>query len=529
MIPLCKTAAALSVVLCGALTMIARAQEPDEDQPRPRPRPRPEASARPEPDERAAESTPPTRDVPRGTKRPFAGPPGLSEEAIRSYTEMPPSVAEEVSPLAEEQLPPMPSRSSPAKVQQRPEYVVEPPDLLLVEVLEALPGRPISGERLVRPDGRISLGFYGEIPVAGLTLPQIKERIVLHLRKFIGDSILGLVALDAETGEIKRDSDGRIVIMDPKETDRVFVDVTAYNSQHCYVLGEVNVPGSLPYTGGDTVLDLVQYAGGLMPDADKVRIRLVRSFPKGSPARVLPINYEEITMGTDSSTNYAILPNDRLVIPSRGSSRPEGDADVGAASGAPDDPATRAALAAGPRTGSRAQGSGYFNRRASLPPDNPNAALEQRIEALEKKLDRLIEAIEVDQMNRVVGEIEQRQQKRQAEAQQSPVPPGRNPFEIEPPDDADPVQAAPRGMTSDVPRRPGPRTPRRGASGPSGLDRPPHRPRDDRRRRPPRSVRRACPPSPRTEARSMTCRSRRSDDGPAARCHSRHRPGEALE
>jgi hypothetical protein len=28
-------------------------------------------------------------------------------------------------------------------------YVVEPPDLILVEVLEALPGRPVSGERLV--------------------------------------------------------------------------------------------------------------------------------------------------------------------------------------------------------------------------------------------------------------------------------------------------------------------------------------------------------------------------------------------
>src|SRR4051812_3154481 len=50
-----------------------------------------------------------------------------------------------------------------------PEYVVEPPDLILVEVLEALPGRPISGERLVRPDGKISLGFYGELYVAGLT------------------------------------------------------------------------------------------------------------------------------------------------------------------------------------------------------------------------------------------------------------------------------------------------------------------------------------------------------------------------
>ena len=49
--------------------------------------------------------------------------------------------------------------------------VVEPPDVLLIEVLEALPGRPITGERLVRPDGTISLGFYGDVHVRGLTLP----------------------------------------------------------------------------------------------------------------------------------------------------------------------------------------------------------------------------------------------------------------------------------------------------------------------------------------------------------------------
>ena len=75
------------------------------------------------------------------------------------------------------------------------------------------------------------------------------------------------------------------------------------------------VPGYIPYTGGNTVLDLIHLAGGLLPIADRAKIRLVRSFPKGSPARVLPVDYEEIAMGTDSSTNYAILPNDRLVVP----------------------------------------------------------------------------------------------------------------------------------------------------------------------------------------------------------------------
>ena len=58
----------------------------------------------------------------------------------------------------------------------------EPPDLITVEVLETLPGRPISGERLVRPDGTITLGFYGDIHVRGLTLPQIKTKLVVHLR-----------------------------------------------------------------------------------------------------------------------------------------------------------------------------------------------------------------------------------------------------------------------------------------------------------------------------------------------------------
>jgi protein involved in polysaccharide export with SLBB domain len=460
MIQLSKTAAALSVVLCGALAVIAGAQEPDEDQPRPRPRPRPQASARPAPEEKAAESMPPPSAVSPGAQGAFALPPGMSEEFRRSLREFPlsssthdnrmidepPADEAPSSPGTNRAAPPLPSRSAPAKTQQRPEYVVEPPDLIIVEVLEALPGRPISGERLVRPDGRITLGFYGEIPVAGLTLSQIKERIVLHLRKFISDGLLGLLEIDYETGEIKRDPNGRAIVKDPKDTDRVFVDVTAYNSQHCYVLGDVTIPGSLPYTGGDTVLDLIQYAGGLLPSADKARIRLIRSFPKGSPARVLPINYEEITMGTDASTNDAILPNDRLVIPSSRSSRPGGDADLGATRGEPAEQGAGTVMAPRPRPGTHIQGSTYFNRRASLPPENPNAALEKRIEELENKLDRLIEVMGQNQRNSA------------AEPQERPaaVPADRNPFEADT-DRVEPTEPAPEGRMSTVPRRAGAR------------------------------------------------------------------------
>ena len=41
------------------------------------------------------------------------------------------------------------------------------------------------GRAAGQADGTISLGFYGDVPVKGLTLPQIKVAIIKHLRKFL--------------------------------------------------------------------------------------------------------------------------------------------------------------------------------------------------------------------------------------------------------------------------------------------------------------------------------------------------------
>jgi protein involved in polysaccharide export with SLBB domain len=277
---------------------------------------------------------------------------------------------------------------------ERPAYVVEPPDLVIVEVLDTLSGRPISGERLVRPDGKISLGFYGEIDVAGLTIPEIKEKIVLHLRKFITDETLGLVDLDPETGEPRVDSETqKLKRIDPKETDRVFVDVTAYNSAFSYVEGKVISPGRIPYTGGDTVLDLIHYVGGLLPTADQTKIRLVRSYPKGSPARVLPVDYAQITMGTDSSTNYPILPYDRLVVPCNPSYKLD---PVSARELSTRGERLRAGMLPDHLAGSiyydrDREKSSYFGRQA-VPPseDQQRSNLEPRISGIEEKLDKLL-------------------------------------------------------------------------------------------------------------------------------------------
>src|SRR4051794_26934847 len=188
-----------------------------------------------------------------------------------------------------------------------PDYVVEPPDLMIVEVLEALPGRPISGERLVRPDGKISLGFYGEVFVAGLTTDEIKEKIVLHLRKYLPDEVLGLTEIDQKDNSVKP--------VEPRESNRVFVDVTAYNSKYYYVQGDVAAPGKMPITGNETVLDAINYAGGLIPTAAPQNIRLVRPAPPGACCeQVLPVNLAAIISAGDPTTNYQIMPGDRLVV-----------------------------------------------------------------------------------------------------------------------------------------------------------------------------------------------------------------------
>lgn len=185
-------------------------------------------------------------------------------------------------------------------------YVVEAPDLIIVEVLEALPGRPITGERLVRPDGTISLDFYGKLPVHGLTPEQIKTNVILHLRRFLTDEVLGLIDADFETGDSS--------LVPPVESDRVFVEVTAYNSKVYYVEGDVQSPGRLPFTGNETVLDALKFASGLAPTADPDAIELIRPARGSKPTRTYKIDYRAITQKGVPEANLQILPGDRLFV-----------------------------------------------------------------------------------------------------------------------------------------------------------------------------------------------------------------------
>ena len=104
-------------------------------------------------------------------------------------------------------------------------------------------------------------------------------------------------------------------MIDPKDSATVFVDVTAYNSKNYYVQGEVVLPGTIPVTGTDTVLDAINYRRGLDFMGRSQDVVVYRQTRKGEPPQALHVDIDQITMGDDLSTNYQLLPGDRLVVP----------------------------------------------------------------------------------------------------------------------------------------------------------------------------------------------------------------------
>jgi protein involved in polysaccharide export with SLBB domain len=99
----------------------------------------------------------------------------------------------------------------------------------------------------------------------------------------------------------------------------VSVDIYSYNSKVVYVItdgggyGEQVYP--IPATGNETVLDAIGKIGGLPTVASKRRIWVARPAPAGqTPPQILPVNWDAIAQGANTTTNYQLLPYDRLYV-----------------------------------------------------------------------------------------------------------------------------------------------------------------------------------------------------------------------
>lgn len=172
-------------------------------------------------------------------------------------------------------------------IDQQLRRVLQQPEVS-VSLLQPAGQQQISGEHLVGPDGTVNLGIYGNVYVAGLTIDQARRTLEEHLSQHL-------------------------------EQPRIAVDVLAYNSKVFYVITEGAGLGDtvirVPITGNETVLDAVAQVGGISRLSNKKKIWVARPAPSGTGCdQVLLVDWESITKGANTATNYQLLPGDRLFI-----------------------------------------------------------------------------------------------------------------------------------------------------------------------------------------------------------------------
>jgi polysaccharide biosynthesis/export protein len=104
-------------------------------------------------------------------------------------------------------------------------------------------------------------------------------------------------------------------LKDYKENPNVSVVVQQVNSYGIYVLGEVAHPGKYQLKSYTTVLQAVSMAGGFTPYASKNKMFMLRKIPDKDTEVRIPIDYDEIVSGEDSTHNAIMIPGDTLVVP----------------------------------------------------------------------------------------------------------------------------------------------------------------------------------------------------------------------
>jgi protein involved in polysaccharide export with SLBB domain len=234
------------------------------------------------------------------------------------------------------------------KVVPKPPHRLEPFDGILVRVANAFSDAPIGDAYFVDPEGKIDLGpTYGRVSVVGMTTDEAQDAIRRHLSNMIeeplvtvslafssgvqqiqGEHLVGPdgyvnlgtygsvhiagLTLDEATEEIER------LLSNELDDPEVVVDVFAYNSKKYYVVtqgaGLGDNVAEAPITGNETVLDAIARIGGISQVSSK-NIWIARPAPNGVGCdQILPVNWDEISRSAATATNYQLMPGDRLFI-----------------------------------------------------------------------------------------------------------------------------------------------------------------------------------------------------------------------
>jgi len=253
-----------------------------------------------------------------------------------------------------------------------PEYRIEPPDLVAVELFKATPlppywlevydvlqidvadtlwDQPINGMFLVEDGGQVNLGpAYGSVHVVGTTVEHAQRIITDHLEqslrrpevsvRLLRTSGLQQIAppnnqyIGGPDGTINLDTYGTVHIGGKTLTEAkvaierhlsqfldspiVSIEVLAYNSKVYYIITQGAELGDnvarMPITGDETVLDALSQVGGIS-QISSVKIWIARPAPGNVGCeQILPISRDDISRGEATDSNRQVMPGDRIYI-----------------------------------------------------------------------------------------------------------------------------------------------------------------------------------------------------------------------
>lgn len=153
---------------------------------------------------------------------------------------------------------------------QQAAYRLAPGDELSIKVFD---NEDISGNFQVDAGGNIAFPLLGQVKAAGKTVTELTNDLT--------------VALD------------RDYLVNPK------VSVEVLTFRPIFVIGQVNAPGSYPYTAGMTVRQAVALAGGYTRRASTSSMTVIRQDPSGG------------TVTVEVYEDTQILPGDTIEIDRR--------------------------------------------------------------------------------------------------------------------------------------------------------------------------------------------------------------------
>ena len=133
----------------------------------------------------------------------------------------------------------------------------------------------------IRPDGKITYPFLGEIVAQGMTTREFSQLL---------------------TGKLES------LYVNPT----VSVNIVRLGTERVYVLGEVNQPGSYELDKSRNLLDAIGAAKGWTKNAAKTKVYVIRKNQKGEAP--LKVNLMTLLKEGDTSKNYPLQQGDIVYL-----------------------------------------------------------------------------------------------------------------------------------------------------------------------------------------------------------------------